>query len=80
VLRTNLTTTEKRYNLGRIRMEIQLFLQLSGFFANRPAAMLHLCYRHIIVTLLRDPEGGPPRVLLEFTFEFTKTFLGAKDM
>jgi hypothetical protein len=80
VLRTNLTTTEKRYSLSRIRMEIQLFFQLAGFFATRPIAMLNLCYRHISVTLLRDPEGGPNRVLLEFTFEFTKSFLGAKDM
>jgi hypothetical protein len=80
VLRTNLTTTEKRYKHGRIRMEIQLFLQLAGFTASRPDALLKLCYRHIAATLLRDPEGGPNRVLLEFTFEFTKDFLGAKDM
>ncbi|KAF1352703.1 hypothetical protein EJ07DRAFT_168822 [Lizonia empirigonia] len=53
---------------------------LGGFTANRPKALLGLCYRHIAVTLLRDPEGGPHRVLLEFTFEFTKEFLGIKDM
>jgi Protein of unknown function (DUF3435) len=80
VLQTNLTTTEKRYSLGRIRMQIQLYLQLAGFFASRPRAMLNLCYRHIIATLLRDPEGGPHKVLLEFIFEFTKSFLGAKDI
>jgi hypothetical protein len=80
VLRTNLSTTKKRYQHGRLRMEIQLFLQLAGFFASRPDALLQLCYRHIKATLLRDPEGGPSRVLLEFTFEFTKDFLGAKDM
>lgn len=80
VLRTNLSTTEKRYQHGRLRMEIQLFIQLAGFFASRPDAMLKLCYRHITATLLRDQEGGPNRVLLEFTFEFTKGFLGAKDM
>ena len=33
-----------------------------------------------MVTLLRDPDGGPIRVLLEFTFEFTKEYLGVKDM
>jgi hypothetical protein len=80
VLRMNLTTTKKWYKHGRIRMQIQLYSQLGGFSAGRPDALLKLCYRHIIVTLLRDPEGGPNRVLLEFTFEFTKDFLGAKDM
>jgi hypothetical protein len=33
-----------------------------------------------MVTLLRDPDGGPHRVLLEFTYEFTKDYLGIKDM
>jgi hypothetical protein len=57
-----------------------LYFQLGGFTANRPQAILDLCYRHIMVTLLRDPGGGPNRILLEFTFEFTKNFLGIKDM
>jgi Protein of unknown function (DUF3435) len=73
VLRTNLSTTQKRYRHGRLRMEVQLFLQLGDFTANRPEALLKLYCRHIIATLLRDPEGGPNRVLFEFTFEFTKT-------
>ncbi|CAN9454731.1 unnamed protein product [Alternaria alternata] len=63
-----------------IRIQAQLYLQLGGFTANRPQALLSLCYRHIKVTLLRDPEGGPHRVLLEFTFEFTKEFLSVKDL
>ena len=32
-----------------------------------------------MVTLLRDPDGGPHRVLIEFTFEFTKEYLRVKD-
>ncbi|KAF2802862.1 uncharacterized protein BDZ99DRAFT_491913 [Mytilinidion resinicola] len=80
VLQTNLATTEKRYTHGRYRIQAQLYLQLGGFTANRPRAILSLCYRHIQVTLLRDPEGRPYQVLLEFTFEFTKEFLGIKDM
>jgi hypothetical protein len=31
------------------------------------------------VTLLQDPNGGPYRILIEFTCEFTKQFLGIKD-
>ena len=80
VLETNLVTTEKKYSHGRYRIQAQLYLQLGGFTANRPKALLSLCYRHVRVTLLRDPEGGPHRVLLELTFEFTKEFLGIKDM
>ncbi|KAF2685708.1 C2H2 finger domain protein [Lentithecium fluviatile CBS 122367] len=80
VLQTNLVTTEKRYPHGRCRIQAQFYLQIGGFTVNRPGAILGLCYRHIRVTLLRDPEGGPHRVLLEFTFEFTKEFLGIKDM
>jgi hypothetical protein len=80
VLQTNLTTTEKRYPHGRYRIQAQLYLQLGRFTANWPSALLSLCYQHIQVTLLRDPEGGPHRVMLEFTFEFTKQFLGIKDL
>lgn len=47
---------------------------------NRPQAILSLCYRHIIVTLLRDPNGRPHNILIKFTYKFTKTFLGTKDI
>ncbi len=80
ILQTNLTTTKKKYGHGRYRIQLALFLQLAGFSANRPQAVLDLCYRHIIVTLMRDPQGGPHKILLEFTYEFTKQFLGAKEM
>ncbi|KAH7305389.1 hypothetical protein BKA65DRAFT_520848, partial [Rhexocercosporidium sp. MPI-PUGE-AT-0058] len=49
------------------------------FSGNRPLALLKLRYRDIIVTLLWDPNGGPYRILIEFIYEFTKQFLGAKD-
>jgi Protein of unknown function (DUF3435) len=61
-------------------MQNQLYLQLGGFTGNRPGALLKLCYRHIKATLLRDAKGGLNRLLLEFTFEFTKDYLGVKDM
>jgi hypothetical protein len=80
IMQTNLTTTKKKYTHGRHRIQLALFLQLAGFSGNRPQAVLSLCYRHIIVTLLRDPNGGPHNILIEFTYEFTKTFLGMKEM
>ena len=75
VLQTNLTTTKKRYSHGRHRIQIALFYHL-GWILWKP---LNLCYYHIVVTLLRDPKGGPHRILIEFTCEFTKQYLGMKD-
>jgi Protein of unknown function (DUF3435) len=31
------------------------------------------------VALVKDPEGGPDRLLIRFTLAFTKTYLGVKD-
>jgi hypothetical protein len=76
----NLGTTERRYSYGRYRVQAHRYLQVGGFTANRPQALLGLCYRHIQVTLLGDPQRGPHRVLSEFSFEFTKDFLGIKDL
>ncbi|KZF22621.1 hypothetical protein L228DRAFT_246969 [Xylona heveae TC161] len=78
-LQVNLTSTGLAYKLGRHRLQLGLFT-LSGFItANRPKATLELRYRHLRVTLLRDPRDGPHRILLEFTYEFTKTYLGMKE-
>ncbi|KAF2647078.1 hypothetical protein K491DRAFT_763865 [Lophiostoma macrostomum CBS 122681] len=46
----------------------------------RPQALLELRYKHIDASIVRDKGGGPDRFLLEFGFEFTKNFLGAKDV
>ncbi|KAI9889389.1 MAG: hypothetical protein M1814_005325 [Vezdaea aestivalis] len=78
-LQTNLTTTEKRYCHGRHRIQLAFWVHNGFITANRPQAILNLCYRHVVVTLLRDPKGGPHRALLEFTYEFTKTYLGMKE-
>ncbi len=79
MVETNLTTTKVRYSHGRLRVEVCLFLVLASLSGNRPTALLNLRYQDIIVTLLRDPEGGPHRILIEFTPEFTKSFLGLKE-
>ncbi|CAG8036080.1 unnamed protein product [Penicillium olsonii] len=79
VVETAISTTKKKFGHGRHRIELCLFLQLAGLTANRPQAVLSLRYRHIGVSLLRDPQGGPHRILIEFKFEYTKGFLGSKD-
>lgn len=78
ILQTNLTTTEKRYSHGRHRIQLALWFYGAFITANRPQALLNLCYWHIAV-VFRVPEGGPRRILLEFTFKFTQTYLGMKD-
>lgn len=80
IFQTNLTTTEKRYSHGQHRIQLALWFHGAFVTANRPQALLNLRYRHIAVTLLRDPKGGPRRsILVEFTFEFTKTYLDMED-
>ena len=79
VLQTNLTTTKQRYTHGRHRIEISLFCQLAIFSANRPSALLKLRYGDMAVNMLRDPGSGPHRILIEFTCEFTKKYLGTKE-
>lgn len=45
----------------------------------RTQSILNLRYRHIRVSLLRDPQGGPHRIVINFKFEYTKGLLSAKD-
>ena len=79
IVETVITTQKKKFGHGRQRISLCLFLQLAGFSANRPEALLQLRYQDLVVTLLRDPEGGPNKILIEFTIEFAKRFLGAKE-
>ncbi|OJD22957.1 hypothetical protein ACJ73_05688 [Blastomyces percursus] len=79
VVETTVTTTKKKFGHGRLRISLILYFQLAGFSANQPQALLSLCYRHIKLTLIKDPEGGPNNILIEFTTEFTKQFLGEKE-
>jgi hypothetical protein len=79
-LQGNLTTIKKRFTHGRHHIQLALFCQFAGFSGNRPQALLNLRYRDIIVTLLRDPNSGPHWILIEFTCEFIKHFLGEKDL
>ncbi|KAH2185544.1 hypothetical protein KXW59_000839, partial [Aspergillus fumigatus] len=45
---------------------------------SRPKALLHLRYRDIGLTLIRDPDGGRPRLFIFLKPDFTKRFLGKK--
>src|SRR5450755_4119873 len=77
--RVLLATTKMTFEIGWLRIQLILFCQLAGMTGNRPEALLALRLRHLCLTLVRHPDGGPPRLLMELTAEFTKTFLGLKD-
>ncbi|KAH7310125.1 hypothetical protein BKA65DRAFT_414214, partial [Rhexocercosporidium sp. MPI-PUGE-AT-0058] len=44
------------------------------FSVNRLLSFLKLYYNNIAVNLLRDPSNRPYRILIEFTYEFTKKY------
>ncbi|KAE8162198.1 hypothetical protein BDV40DRAFT_265509 [Aspergillus tamarii] len=76
--RVLLTTTEMTFDCGWQRIQLLFFCQLAAITASRPSALLHLRYRDISLTLIRDPEGGPPRLFIFLKPDFTKRFLGKK--
>lgn len=79
--RVLLATTEITFDIGRLRVQLVIFCQLAGITGNRPEALVELRYRHLKLTLIRDPDGGGrPRLVVELTPEFTKRYLGSKDV
>jgi integrase len=76
--RVLLTTTETTFLCGWQRIQVLFFCQLAAITASRPGALLGLRYRDLVLTLIRDPEGGRPSLFMFLTPEFTKKFLGKK--
>ncbi|KAL4923019.1 DUF3435 domain-containing protein [Aspergillus undulatus] len=76
--RVLLTTTEMTFDCGWQRIQLLFFCQLAAITASRPGALLHLRYRDIALTLIRDPEGERPRLFIYLRPDFTKRFLGKK--
>jgi Protein of unknown function (DUF3435) len=77
-----LGTTKISFEIGWLRIQFILFCLLGALTGNRPGALVHLQYRHLKLSLVRDPEdptGCHPRLFIELTPEFTKSFLGAKN-
>ncbi|KAJ6070739.1 hypothetical protein N7467_012058 [Penicillium canescens] len=73
---TVLRTMEKRFYIGLQRMQQCLYNLMACFTVNRISAMRKLQYKHLQCSIQRDPKGGPPRILLEITYKFAKTYLG----
>lgn len=77
--RVLLSTMEMTFQCGWLRIQLLLFCQLAAVTGSRPGALLNLCYRDLMLTLVHDPEGGRPRLFIYLTLEFTKSFLGEKE-
>ncbi|KAI1026496.1 hypothetical protein LB504_013130 [Fusarium proliferatum] len=78
--KTTISTTKKRFRIGEHRIYALLFLLLIAPSGSRPQALLSLRYGDLELSLARDPEGGPHRILIRFKLCFTKTFLGEKEI
>ena len=77
LLRTLYCSSKMVFDHERHRIELALILQLAGITGNRPTALLGLQYKDINVTLLQ--VNGNIRVLVEFKFVNTKSYLGGKE-
>ncbi|KAK2737835.1 hypothetical protein FQN57_007393 [Myotisia sp. PD_48] len=75
-----LKSFKKRFYIGLQRMQVCLYNLLACFTVNRPSALLHLQYKHLKISLQRDPHGGRPRITIGTKYSFTKRFLGMKQL
>lgn len=78
-IETTLCTTEKSFKLGELRVLAVLFLLLVCPTGSRPGAILGLQFGDIQVSLMRDPNGGPHRLVIACTLNKTKTYKGKKE-
>ncbi|KAI0410839.1 C2H2 finger domain protein [Xylaria grammica] len=76
---TTLSTTKKSFKLGELRILCIIFHLMLAPSGSRPRALLLMRFGDIRISLARDPEGGPHRVVIRSTLEYTKTYLGTKE-
>jgi Protein of unknown function (DUF3435) len=77
--RVLLATTQMTFEIGWLRVQLILFCQLAGITGNRPESLVNLRSRHLKLTLIRDRNIDRPRLFIELTAEYTRTYLGIKD-
>ena len=53
---------------------------LGIFTVNRLTALLSLQFKHLQFSIQKNPDGGPPILLVEIKSEHTKKFLGTSQM
>ncbi|THC87454.1 hypothetical protein EYZ11_013100 [Aspergillus tanneri] len=73
---TILQTREKRFHLGFQRIILCLYNTIGLFTVNRKKAILNLQFKHLQLSLQKDPRGGPPVPMIEIQPQFVKSVLG----
>ncbi|EDN07394.1 predicted protein [Histoplasma mississippiense (nom. inval.)] len=77
---TILSTREKRFHLGIQRLLLCFYNMLGLFTVNREHAILNLQYKDLLLTVQRDPHGGPPVPMVDFTPRCVKKKMGMKNL
>jgi hypothetical protein len=72
---TILSTQEKRFDLWVQQILVCLFNTFGLFTLHQRRALLSLQYKHLHISLQKDPCGGLPIPLIELTPKSTKKFL-----
>lgn len=75
---TTFRTTEKSFKVGEVRILTVLCLLLLAPAGSRITFIMSLRFGDLEVVLARDPKGGPHKLLIKFTLNFTKRYLGQK--
>ncbi|KND88648.1 hypothetical protein TOPH_06717 [Tolypocladium ophioglossoides CBS 100239] len=78
-IRGNTEPDEEIVRAREFRILAVLFFLLPAPAGSRPTSILWRRFGDIRVALLRDLDGGPLKLLIRLTLEFTKTYLGTKD-
>ena len=79
LLKTLWGTSRVPMDHERLRVQLALLIQLAGITGSRPGALMSLTYGDFALSLLRDPKGSEwPRLIVDVTFNNTKSFLGPK--
>lgn len=77
---TTLSTTEKGFKLGELRVLAVLFLLLLAPQGARPQSVLDMRFGDLRLYLMRDlrDPSGPARLIVELSMAYTKRYLGPK--
>jgi hypothetical protein len=74
-----ISTTKRLFKLRELYILAVLFLLLLAPAGAQPTSILSLRFGDLRIVLIKDPAGGPYRLLIRFTLAFIKTYLEVKD-
>lgn len=75
---TTIRTIDKNFKVGELRILAVLYILFLAPAGSRPASILEMRFGDLEVVLARNPSGGPHRLVIRFTLNYTKRYLGEK--